>query len=51
MRKLTDSSDPAADNLFGHFEVIGGLQVDPVLRRLAKGLIVKPKTSMMQNIH
>ena len=41
MRKLADSSNPAADNLFGHFEVIGRLQVDPVLRRLAKGLAEK----------
>jgi hypothetical protein len=41
MRKLTDSSDPAADNLFGHFEVAGRLQVDPVLRRLAKGFAEK----------
>ena len=41
MRKLTDSSDPPADNLFGHFEVIGRLQIDPVLGRLAKGLAEK----------
>jgi len=41
MRKFMDSSDPAADNLFGHFEVIGRLQVDPVLRRLAKDLAEK----------
>jgi hypothetical protein len=38
MRKLLDSSDPVVDNLFGHFEVIGRLQVDPVLRRMAKDL-------------
>jgi len=41
MRKLRYSSDPAADNLFGHFEVIGRLQIDPVLRRLAEGLAEK----------
>jgi len=41
MRKLTDSSDPLADNPFGHFEVIGRLQIDPVLRRLAKNLAEK----------
>jgi hypothetical protein len=41
MRKLTDSGNPAADNLFGHFEVIGRLQIDPVLRRLTKGLAEK----------
>lgn len=41
MCKFLDSSDPAADNLFGHFEVIGRLQVNPVLRRLAEGLAEK----------
>ncbi len=41
MAKFTDFGESAADDLFGHFEVIGRLQVDPVPRRLAKRLAEK----------
>jgi hypothetical protein len=49
MRKLADSGDPAADNLFGHFEVIGRLQVDLAKMYKLFVMIVKPKTSIRKS--
>ena len=37
MRKRSHRAQPAANFLLGNFQIVGRLQVEPVLRRLAEG--------------